>query len=428
MDAIFSLIHAFPDKPWEWIEISRRNDITFEYVLSHLHDHPWEWRYLSLNPRIGSWKNVLAYPDLPWFWNGLAVNPAVPLDIILADPFRFEVSKDNSYSYSYLYDEKNVHFLNNLSQRSDITMDIVLAYPEINWDWKNLSTNPGLTYDIIKHNYYKGFDWEKVTVHPNITLDHITDESVSNILNNYWDFNEVAANPNVTIDMIPRLRTLPSYINNNDLLYEVLSKNPNLPIEYVINNPHLPWDWSYITKNHPSVTIDLIESSPLEIPWELNKLRSNRTLTLDFVKTHPNIDWDWSLIAINPNIQPIDIINYLNLIKKNHKKYACEGLSLNPNIHFGIVISHPNLPWNYPLLSRNPGITIADIISHPNIPWDYTWFSYRSFNSASRLTIQRWWKARYFKRRFAKLITIIRQISRHISCPYLTTNIILMSI
>jgi hypothetical protein len=40
-----------------------------------------------------------------------------------------------------------------------------------------------------------------------------------------------------------------------------------------------------------------------------------------------------------------------------------------------MVLSHPELPWSYLLLSKNPNITMDMVLSHPDIPWDWRWLS-----------------------------------------------------
>ena len=42
------LILKFPDKPWNWWELSRNPNITMKFVLDNI-NKPWNWQWLSQN-------------------------------------------------------------------------------------------------------------------------------------------------------------------------------------------------------------------------------------------------------------------------------------------------------------------------------------------------------------------------------------------
>ena len=69
---LVTLMNLFPDKDWNWCELSRNPSITFDIMLNNL-DKPWDWRYLSMNPNI-TFDIVLDNLDKPWSWLGLSAN------------------------------------------------------------------------------------------------------------------------------------------------------------------------------------------------------------------------------------------------------------------------------------------------------------------------------------------------------------------
>ena len=48
---IEKLLQLYPDKPWNWKELSRNPNITWEIVKANL-NLPWNWGWLSFNPNI----------------------------------------------------------------------------------------------------------------------------------------------------------------------------------------------------------------------------------------------------------------------------------------------------------------------------------------------------------------------------------------
>ena len=94
-NTLIKLLSYFPDKPWNWYELSRNPNITPNILLVNS-DKPWNWYGLSWNPNI-TFDIVFANPDKPWNWNGLSWNPNITFDIVLAN-----LDKDwNWYGLSY---------------------------------------------------------------------------------------------------------------------------------------------------------------------------------------------------------------------------------------------------------------------------------------------------------------------------------------
>ena len=57
----------FPEKPWNWNNLSRNKSITFQDVLEHP-EKPWDWSTLCGNKSI-DFQDVLKHLDKPWNWD-----------------------------------------------------------------------------------------------------------------------------------------------------------------------------------------------------------------------------------------------------------------------------------------------------------------------------------------------------------------------
>jgi hypothetical protein len=145
----------------------------------------------------------------------------------------------------------------------------------------------------------------------------------------------------MTLDMIPKIQQ----IYNNDILgsihniYNLLSENENITIDYLLKNMNKNWDWNKLIINK-GINIKDIFNNP-ELPWPKNW-------------------WD------NPNIMPEDLINN-NIYDK--EKWTAVSLNLNVSIEF--IIANQHLPWNWSLISRHPYLTVKIILDNQNISWDY---------------------------------------------------------
>ena len=100
------MIHAIPDKPWNWCELSTNSNITWEIVQENP-DKPWNWNGLSRNPNI-TWEIVQENPDKPWNWSGLSRNPNITWNIVQENPnkpWRWDHLSANTFNlrkYEYI--------------------------------------------------------------------------------------------------------------------------------------------------------------------------------------------------------------------------------------------------------------------------------------------------------------------------------------
>ena len=224
--------------------------------------------------------------------------------------------------------------------------------------WRNLSENPNITIKDILDNIDDPWDWGLISKNPNINM-----KFVLNNLNNAWDWNELSCHPNIT------LKDVLDNPNSQDINWsmEYLSKNPNITMNDIKNNPDINWSMEYLSKN-PNITMKDIKNNP-DIDWDFTILSNNQNITMKDVKDNPDKHWDYSYLSLNPNISMTDVAD------SPTKHWDWLNLSSNPNINMNYVLNNPKKPWSWTLLSSNPSITLQDILDNPKKPWDWEYVS-----------------------------------------------------
>ena len=53
-----------------------------------------------------------------------------------------------------------------MTNNPNITLDIIQANPDKDWDWKLILLHPNITWEIIRDNPDKDWDWEIIQAHP----------------------------------------------------------------------------------------------------------------------------------------------------------------------------------------------------------------------------------------------------------------------
>ncbi len=72
LNHLYILYQLYPDKKWDWYEISSNPNITWDIVCTSF-NKIWNWSAISRNPNI-TWDIIHANPDKPWDWNILSIN------------------------------------------------------------------------------------------------------------------------------------------------------------------------------------------------------------------------------------------------------------------------------------------------------------------------------------------------------------------
>lgn len=208
------------------------------------------------------------------------------------------------------------------SHNTNLSWDIVMENPDIDWDYDTLSTRHDITFDII-------------VSHPDIE----------------WNYNLLRHNPNITVGDLIDLG-LDIVIDEYDLYGTSVKWNPNkMDWEYKVDK-----DQRYIHYNPD----DLVDGRMPLTSWDYSCSGKDANLT-------------WEIACSIPENKRI---------YDAKKFYRC--MSQNPNITWDIIKSNPGVGWHYPTVVRNPNISydmlwdemftyinknINCVNSNPNATW-----------------------------------------------------------
>lgn len=152
-----------------------------------------------------------------------------------------------------------------------------------------------------------------------------------------WNFKEVLRHYSWSeIQLYPNFK---KYIWNEPLYRSWIS---DIPISLVIQYKHLKWDWEEISIGNTTFQ----EKDILALKYKLNfqYLSLNPTILLDWILNHPELNWDYDLISQRLTIHEID-----RLYKSEHRDKL-----------------------NFSLISTSYLLTAEDILSRPSYPWKYS--------------------------------------------------------
>jgi len=366
------LLAKYPNEKWNWFQISSNPHISWDFIFDHP-GKPWCWFNLVLNKITTSkmikdqwnrmeqnekWlrENMLPYkwqiyPQIS-YWSGVVYNPNITLDLILKNAKRLSKADWNyvSYKFTITLDVLEKHPLkpwnwNTLSGKSIFTMeDIEKTLVKFPWDFQGISRNPNLTIEMIRKFYKKKWSWTTISQNPGITMDMVENNS-----DLPWERYGLSSNPNLTIDYIKShpvswRNWIRIFIGKHYTKYwnwSMISCNPGISTQDVLDNPDLPWNWYQLARN-PNITLEFIEQTSTK-SWNYSELSKHPKLSYDFVLKYPTKPWSWITLSKRFSVETI----FREM--ENAKKNGIKGLA-----------------WNWEGISENPTLTIDHIEQYKN--------------------------------------------------------------
>lgn len=161
-----------------------------------------------------------------------------------------------------------------------------------------------------------------------------------------------------------------------------LSNNPSITWE-IVERHEIDWDWGSLAANpginvaevkgrkskyllatwqlcfNPSVTLEFQLKNKGSLEW----ISCNPNVTWETVQKHPEIDWDYGMLSSQPWIT-------WEIVSENLER-PWNFSWLSKNISWKDIQQNPNYPWDFGALSENPTVTWDIILANPQLPWDY---------------------------------------------------------
>lgn len=326
MNSLEQLVLKYPDKPWNWIELSSNRSVTWNLV-QKLSNKPWDWINLASNPGI-SWRTLFANLDkfsmkwvsanpnvtadvvksykLRWDRDGLSMNSNITADDLVDMGFYIDYTKPENYSiYMESFDGESLR-----------------DYESI---WRNLSETT--TTDMVNKYRDKSWNFDIMSRNPKVVATRVTDYKKEK-----WDWHSLSENPSI----------IPEDIDIEDpWIWDDLSQNKAITWEFIQEHPYFPWSYCFMGCN-PNITMKIVEDNPEHV-WVF--FDTNPNITLEFVETRGVCCY--SLLSGNLGITLDEILSL-------DRDWDWAEISKRSDLTFDIVDSNIDLPWDFDAMSQNP--------------------------------------------------------------------------
>ena len=300
--------------------LSENNSITENFILKY---PTLNWDFYQVSKKNLS--NVFFDKFLKDNFYILLTNPFITINYLKKIGVDLSILNDNAWD--------------SLSLGASLTADDIKKYSsKINFMF--LSSNVCINTELVLNNIQYPWNLEKLYGNPSFNVNYvdIINESFSQIMTTKI-LNWVLDNPNLKMEIIEKYKHLFDFYN-----VKSLSKFKNLPLQFIIDNQNLPWNWDYISEYNLNLTIEFIQQFSDKLNFVL--LSKNPCVTLDIITKYPKLNWDIKVFSLNPSLTE-------KLIEKNINILNIDNLSKNTALVPSIIYKFPNLRWNFEKLQTN---------------------------------------------------------------------------
>lgn len=257
---VWDLVAAHPDMNWNWMLLSNRADVTWEFVLETHANRSYRWNWFLLSERADlSWSFVEAHvDDLPWDWTSLSNRVG---------------KTDSPYNPSYSFFMKRLHWpwvWNTISRI--LPWNLIVPMNDEDGDDDAMSSPP-ISHSLL--NWYilsgrKDLSWEDtVRCHPDLPWDWL-------LLSSRWD---------IPWCKMPEIAGLP---------WNWVAISSTVPWTVAVKHPYLPWDWQGVLSTRRDIPWTFVFDHRDDIPWNWKEGLSHRSdLTWSIISSAPDHPWNW---------------------------------------------------------------------------------------------------------------------------------------
>ena len=273
-----SFLEKYMDKPWNWHNLSTCPSISIDFILKH-NDKDWAW--FSISRWKATYEAYKKNPDMPWNMRDLWTNKNMPVE------FYYETADKTPEDFNWIF--------SNRSLSDDDIMRFVRDHSpfspehEDKWEMHGFLRSSRIPMSFIEeHIDDPRIDWSAISLNDNITEDFIL-----RYISKPWVYRLLCTNSNLSLDFI-KTHVVASYEKeNDDFIFNRLSRNPNITPEFILEHKDKAWDWITLSVN-PHITTDLLRQLP-DKNWDYYGLNLYN-MTPEYILENAKETWNWKNI------------------------------------------------------------------------------------------------------------------------------------
>ena len=322
---------------------------------------------------------IADHADEPWDWVELSRNPSIDTAVVQAYP-----------NMPWIWSE--------FSKKSSISLELILGHSWVadrqvgGIPWKDLSSHPDLQWELIVSVATDQWCWHSLSAHRCVSMELVRQNPQMP-----WKWASLSQNPNLTLAMVldyvdkpwdwfwvSRMvsRSCPQeFLKHVELPWNWPAVSQDIVMTEELLDSSIPWYYDFLSMN-PSVTLDMIEKRWVR-PW--TRLSNNPNVTVEFIEAHPEIHWDWEILSYGLKAD-------VATIRRKGLDVCWMKYSRNPSVTLPDVLANLDLPWDWRGLSSTVSMTVQQLVeTKSRIPWNFCEYVRNPACKVDDLSV--WWAA-----------------------------------
>jgi hypothetical protein len=301
-----------------------------------------------------------------------------------------------------------------LIDSEDLTLDTLIEFPDLNWDWKNLNLSNNFSFEWVRKFPNKPWNWNDLDISNDFSFAWVEEFPDKN-----WDWGNMHEDIDFSWDWVKKFPTKPWdwTILSTLTRIEILSEFPmwpwdwesvtvfsKIPVEDICKNPNFPW-------THNTLSFDSVgEEEIVYLRQFVNILQQaswvdyTRIASWSIIKRNMELPWAFYYIRDWTSFEDSDVDTIKNI--------GINWCSLSKQCPMDIVVNHLNLPWCEKTLSINQTLKTEHFkhfksLDHNFTPCDSKEDVVRKWHAAG--VIKRAWKQSLYNPNYKNCKRYIQQ-------------------
>ena len=379
IDQLYQYAHSFTVGEWE--NLTKKNTkVPLKFIIDNLH-YMTGVDFTKVNYGLCDYNETLA------------------LCYQYLHRFRLHFKKMKYFETNVLNHPNMNLFIQNKSYKTCFTLQIVMKYPELEWDYYDISSDHiifnnfaghHIPFSFFKKNFHK--NWNFQFIHNLVRIPFIL-TFVSKHMDKQWDWSYLLkknfflgrsifkGKKNINWNHLSKYISIHginhfhyTFVEENlDKSWDWHYLTKHVTRDLIFRNLDKSWDWNYICSEFKShITMEIYENHKSKINHQLmsspDKHQTNikQSHLFKIVKKYPYESWDWRELIDHKNFdfKLIETVTHVNW------KFYSNQLSKHSNLNWKLIIQTPDI-WNYHILSKHPKIEmkVVEKLSHEKWSW-----------------------------------------------------------
>lgn len=275
----FEMYFKFPDQNWNWLGLSTK--ATGKLLLDHP-NLPWVWHVVSKHIELNF---IESNPQFSWDYWVISRREDLTADFVSKHLHMFWdlsiIASNIALDLNFIGETRHLLDMNYVSSREDITPEFVDIHPDWGWVMGCLVKNTNFSLSWFEAKKYSPNEIELVELQRRTKMQVSFSKAVNDENLSLYEFAVYATKDNV----VKFMEMADEGVYMRDFVWFWFACVSDITLDFILRHKDKPWNWSVLSSN--SIVTEKFVGDNLNLPWDWDELWvKNPNIGCNFILRH----------------------------------------------------------------------------------------------------------------------------------------------